>query len=381
MDNRSISQTVGILMMLLITVILVTAIFKLSNVYFHPSPNVMLDVEAYTVDKANATKIYVRHLGGDPLIFNNEQMFLTVNGRTFKFHPFTKKGVMHAGDEGVEVVPVGSKVGQEIWISIGVGGMSLFSGEWGSVIYSKEVTVKKSVVKSAENGLMAEWHFEGFNRTLVTSLPANKREVFDLSGNGRDLDIAGWNDLNSAWVRGINGMAYRFWSSSKGLLYLFSFYDNAVHAIETGNTFTYEAWIKWEGETGWGKTIIYVGNYTYGYKVWLFVGTSDPNSADLGYYVYTLSGRVGGYTGYLLKRESWYYVVLTSDGKSVKLYVNGKLVDSKSLPAKAVKTDYVTAIGGAPGYPSFGGVIDEVYVWNRALTPEEVKARYDAYTK
>ncbi len=136
MDNRSISQTVGILMMLLITVILVTAIFKLSNVYFHPSPNVMLDVEAYTVDKANATKIYVRHLGGDPLIFNNEQMFLTVNGRTFKFHPFTKKGVMHAGDEGVEVVPVGSKVGQEIWISIGVGGMSLFSGEWGSLTTS-----------------------------------------------------------------------------------------------------------------------------------------------------------------------------------------------------------------------------------------------------
>ncbi len=379
-DPRSVSPIVGIVLMTLITVILATAIFKISNVYFQPAPNAILDVELYTVDNANATKIVVRDLGGDPIYFKNKRLFVYLNGHRFNFHPFTESGQLMAGDVGVMVVPFPSKVGQTVDVKLAIGGMSLFSGEWATVFYSKKVTVQKSRVLSVENGLLAEWHFEGFNSSYVNSNPPNKREVYDLSGNGNDLDIAGWNDLNTAWTEGINGMAYRFWSTSLGLLYLFSYYDDVVHVIDPGNSFTYEAWIRWEGETGWGKTIIYVGNNsTYDYKMWLFVGSSTSDSANLGYYVYTKSGRVGGYTGYMIKNGSWYYVVLTSDGSKIKLYVNGNLVNSSSLPAGTVKSDYVTAIGGAPGYPSFGGIIDEVYIWNRALTPQEIKERFEMY--
>jgi hypothetical protein len=80
--------------------------------------------------------------------------------------------------------------------------------------------------------------------------------------------------------------------------------------------------------------------------------------------------------------NAWYHVVAVADGEKIYLYLNGELKGS------AVITDYIKSTltpNDAPVIigkrtadigPSFDGTIDEVRIYNRALSPEEIKAHY-----
>jgi len=73
----------------------------------------------------------------------------------------------------------------------------------------------------------------------------------------------------------------------------------------------------------------------------------------------------------------WIQVVGTYDGSELKLYINGKLEDTKSLP-NIQETDQPIYIGAGPGgslFP-FNGSIDEVAIFKRALTDTEVRQHY-----
>jgi len=78
---------------------------------------------------------------------------------------------------------------------------------------------------------------------------------------------------------------------------------------------------------------------------------------------------------------TWYHLVGTYDGTSVRLYVNGVLESGAvASSVSMIDTTYpfrVGAIGGT-GQGKFGGVIDEVAVYGRALSATEVKQHYDA---
>jgi len=96
----------------------------------------------------------------------------------------------------------------------------------------------------------------------------------------------------------------------------------------------------------------------------------------------------GGYVAInvaeLMFPNEWYFIVATGDGFGMKLYLNGKIVASGGNAA----VDY-----GTSGYPFrigygvldtgsnwFDGSIDEVAVWDRALTPSEVVTLYEKGT-
>lgn len=84
---------------------------------------------------------------------------------------------------------------------------------------------------------------------------------------------------------------------------------------------------------------------------------------------------------YTLTTGAWYHVAGTYDGSTVKLYVNGTLV-AQSGPA----TGSIVAgtpslwIGRDPADPNrfWDGHIDEVEVFNRALTASEINSIYNA---
>ncbi|GIU81022.1 MAG: hypothetical protein KatS3mg006_0086 [Pyrinomonadaceae bacterium] len=82
----------------------------------------------------------------------------------------------------------------------------------------------------------------------------------------------------------------------------------------------------------------------------------------------------------------WYHVAATYDGGTFKLYVNGALEGSMAL-TKTITYDPAIpwTIGSAAppiraaNYPrTFNGVIDEVEIFNRALTQAEIQAIYNA---
>lgn len=83
-----------------------------------------------------------------------------------------------------------------------------------------------------------------------------------------------------------------------------------------------------------------------------------------------------------LSTDTWYHIVCTYDGTTMQMYLNGLLVGSASSTANAsagtgVYTDGVD-IGstGTGGYLS--GVVDDLAVFNRLLTIEEVETLYYA---
>ena len=83
----------------------------------------------------------------------------------------------------------------------------------------------------------------------------------------------------------------------------------------------------------------------------------------------------------VITANTWQHVVATYDGKYVRLYVNGTLVDEEAHTGSiGDSTANPLMIGGyvnlATTYP-FTGKLDDVRVYNRALGPMEVTNLYD----
>jgi len=80
-------------------------------------------------------------------------------------------------------------------------------------------------------------------------------------------------------------------------------------------------------------------------------------------------------------RNVWTHLVDTFDGSTYRRYYNGSLVESftatiSTSPPPAVDLE----IGGSGPYQKFQGLIDEVRIYNRALSASEIRAIYAAGT-
>ncbi|MHC4388789.1 MAG: LamG domain-containing protein, partial [Planctomycetota bacterium] len=104
--------------------------------------------------------------------------------------------------------------------------------------------------------------------------------------------------------------------------------------------------------------------------VFLVRDGNDPNAADYeGYNAESDKGTVD--------RDEWVHVAGTYDGNSVKAYINGELVaennEANSIPFLSQDTNDL-AIGNKPEATDnpFKGIIDDVRIYDRALTAAEI---------
>jgi hypothetical protein len=90
-----------------------------------------------------------------------------------------------------------------------------------------------------------------------------------------------------------------------------------------------------------------------------------------------------------LRNGSWYHLGLVYDGslaaaERVRIYVNGTVVAIASENATAITPfDSPLWVGCLPltvPDQSFAGVLDEVAIWHRALTPTEISTLAQATT-
>ena len=76
---------------------------------------------------------------------------------------------------------------------------------------------------------------------------------------------------------------------------------------------------------------------------------------------------------YRLPYGSWQHVATTRAGNSVKFYVNGKYIGQDRLVGEFPSTDNPVIIGNLPGTGwNFSGKLDDLRIYNRALSSEEV---------
>ncbi len=74
--------------------------------------------------------------------------------------------------------------------------------------------------------------------------------------------------------------------------------------------------------------------------------------------------------------NEWYHVALTYNGSNMTIYINGEQKNATPLNGKVQRAN-LTVIGSYVGGNPFKGIIDTVRIYNRSLSPKEIKERYD----
>ena len=151
------------------------------------------------------------------------------------------------------------------------------------------------------------------------------------------------------------------------------------------NTLTTEAWVSATQFQTWTSYIGYYqdnGHYEKGW--WLGANNSKaifPVAANLNNLNYD-----PGYSG--MELNTWYYIVGVYDGSKVKIYINGDYVTEHSRSGDhdynhgTYGNDYLR-IGIYKDYDehfAFKGYIDEVAIYDYALSSAEIKEHYDIAT-
>jgi hypothetical protein len=212
---------------------------------------------------------------------------------------------------------------------------------------------------SFADGLVAYWDFdEGEGDVLLDKVGENHGLL--KSGLPGDENLP-------RWTEGVKGHGLEFPVERQA-------YVEVAHNpdIKPTHAITIMAWIKLLGPPGRSELVC---NKTdtgrYGYRFFYGWRLLNFHISD-GVEDYTETASVD------LKEGIWYHVAVTFDGTSVKFYLNAQEVGRKEFE-KPIKINYSgnpIILGNYSGrknaYP-FHGSMDEVRIFNRALTLREIE--------
>jgi hypothetical protein len=223
--------------------------------------------------------------------------------------------------------------------------------------------VAHSNTVALSNGLVGYWTFDGSATNWRTNTTA------DLSGNGNTGTLVGMSTSSSP-VAGKIGQALYFTGT-----------PGSYSAIRMGNKsafepaqFTISAWIN----SGTDQSTAIVSK-----------GAGDSAGSGYGLYYYSnnsfqfrLDGAPITSANNSLPLNKWNHVTATYDGQQMVIYINGSSAATPVAKVGAtVSSSYEFAVGDRALYawpdpsntPFINGRIDDVRVYNRALTAGEVK--------
>jgi prepilin-type N-terminal cleavage/methylation domain-containing protein len=81
----------------------------------------------------------------------------------------------------------------------------------------------------------------------------------------------------------------------------------------------------------------------------------------------------------VISRGQWHHLVMTYDATQLKLYINGSIDKITNLSGSLNNSVYPVRIGYSYTTPSYAkGIIDEVRIYNQALTTAQIKSQYHA---
>jgi chitodextrinase len=208
--------------------------------------------------------------------------------------------------------------------------------------------VSSATTLAASTGLVAAY---GFNEGSGTT-------VSDASGNGNNGTVSGaiWSSS------GKYGSALTFNGSSAVVTI-----GNAA-SLQLTTAMTLEAWVDPTVVNSAWRDVIYKGNDNY-----FLEGTSQVSSVPgAGGTFGTADDLTLGTAA--LPVNTWTHLASTYDGATLRLYVNGVQVDSLAQTGNIVTSANPLQIGGDSLYGQyFAGMIDEVRIYNVALTAAQIQ--------
>lgn len=212
---------------------------------------------------------------------------------------------------------------------------------------------------ASDPGLLGHWRFE----------QGRGDQLEDSSGNGHAGDM-----LGSSWAQGNFGTALQ--SAGTGACAVIP----QVSGLDGSDELTVEAWVLWEGGgrypnilTGgqWspGGFMIFVADNSCSFRMGrpgARAGAPDPPWQEISSPLVS-SFEIG----------KWYHLAATFKRPEIKTYVNGRQVGSAKWDFP-VGYEGDLQIGQWTGQACHKGLIDELKIFNRALSAEEVQASFAA---
>ena len=257
---------------------------------------------------------------------------------------------------------------------------SWFGGKIDDVrVYNRALTSKevltlynstlRATIKTPDNkGLIGYWKLDDGAGSYAN----------DASGNGNKGTLVG----SPTWVNGKIGKALSFNGSSQ-----YIDLGNSVGTKLSGD-FTASAWIKTSS----------AGSVTISDIFTIRQNNSGANAGgiDLLLYTNTYGGKVivqaddGGTTGYRvgtrnLRDGQWHHILGVRSGSTINVYVDGMLDNSSDNVTVSgnISSTFEATIGGETVHSSndFTGLIDDVRIYNRALSSSEITSLYNTTNK
>lgn len=222
-------------------------------------------------------------------------------------------------------------------------------------------------------GLVAYYPFDENSGTMAADSSANNNNATTTNGQ--------------LWVTGKVGAALSFNDAPNQYV---SAPDNAN--LPTGNKLTVSVWAK-QASTSGDATLVSQWDYSGGLPQsgsWALQLT--PSGTGVRFFVAETEQDVGNNYADTASNTwstgSWHHVVAVFDGAQstsydrVKLYIDGVAYSTTgggTFPTTLVNANAPLIIGVFMGLDRYwNGSLDEVKVYSRALSPNEVKAEYDA---
>jgi type II secretory pathway pseudopilin PulG len=150
--------------------------------------------------------------------------------------------------------------------------------------------------------------------------------------------------------------------------------SSSLNTINATNRITVSAWIYQTSQSNYDRII--TSNWATD-RSWLLGVTYTPSYAP------TFNVKIGGVqynaAASSTSLNTWYHVAGVYDGNTVKIYVNGQLQNWIALSnADLDNGPYAMAISDGSFSEGFNGRLDEIRLYNRALSDAEILALYNA---
>ncbi len=228
-----------------------------------------------------------------------------------------------------------------------------------------EITVSTTEeIDTGEPGLVAHYPFEG-----------NANDATPYANHG----VIGGNPVFEATTHP-NGGAQNIKFDGQGDSILA---PNAVQLISDFTTVSF--WIRVD-DTNIADAEAYIidfGHWDERWKISLpqhlkIVWTTNGNTTQFPNFISDMDSGDGNE----LVKSFWWYVTMVHDGENDIIYVNGEQTNIKPVPTKLNSTGRPLGMGNNPveGGQYFNGALDELKIYNKALTAAEIAKLYSTGT-